>query len=106
MNSFLSRFLFLSIVLYSIWPISFVAADPGVRIEMKRTTHKNVRVAVTQFTLIKGSASSKKLELEAYKILENDLRMSEIFLQIEPDVYKDLEEKEMGGKEPTEEARI
>ena len=99
MNSFLLRFLFLSIVLYSIWPISFVAADPGVRIEMKRTTHKNVRVAVTQFTLIKGSASSKKLELEAYKILKNDLRLSEIFLQISPNIYKNLEQKEMGRKE-------
>ncbi len=99
MNSFLLRFLFLAIVLYLIWPISFVAADPGVRIEMKRTTHKNVRVAVTQFTLIKGSTGSKKLELEAYKILENDLRLSEIFLQIAPNIYKNLEQKEIGKKE-------
>ena len=99
MNRFLPRFLFLAIVLYSIWPISFVAADPGVRIEMKRTTHKNVRVAVTQFTLKKGSVGSKKLELEAYKILENDLRLSEIFLQIAPSIFKNLEQKEIGGKE-------
>ena len=99
MNDFLSRFLFLAIVLYSILPISFVAAaDPGVRIEMERTTHKNVRVAVTQFTLSKGSAGSKKLELEAYKILENDLRLSEIFLQIAPNIYKNLEQKEIGKK--------
>ena len=95
-NRFLLRFLFLAIVLYSIWPISFVAADPGVRIEMKRTTHENVRVAVTQFTLMKGSAGSRRLELEAYKILKNDLRLSEIFLQIEPNVYKNLEQKELG----------
>jgi TolB protein len=99
MNSFFSKFLFLAIVLYLIWPISFVAADPGVRIEMKRTTHKNVRVAVTQFTLGKGSAGSKKIELEAYKILKNDLRLSEIFLQIEPNVYSNLEQKEIGRKE-------
>ena len=98
-NNFLSKILFLAIVLYSIWPISFVAADPGVRIEMERTTHKNARVAVTQFTLSKGSAGSKKLELEAYKILKNDLRLSEIFLQIAPNVYKNLEQKEMDGKE-------
>ena len=98
MNSFFSKIFFLSIVLYSIWPISFVAADLGVRIEMKRTTHKNVRVAVTQFTLIKGSASSQKLELEAYKIFKNDLRLSEMFLQIAPNVYENLEQKEIGGK--------
>ena len=98
-NSFLLRVLFLAVVLYSICPISFVAADPGVRLEMERTTHKNVRLAITQFTLGKGSAGSKKIELEAYKILKNDLRLSEIFLQIEPNVYSNLEQKEIGGKE-------
>ena len=98
-NSFFSRFLFLAIVLYSIWPISFVAADSGVRIEMKRATHKNVRVAVTQFDLRKGGVDSEKLGLEAYEILANDLKLSEMFLQIAPNVYKNLEQKEMGGKE-------
>ena len=98
-NSFFSRFLFLAIVLYSIWPISFVAADSGVRIEMKRATHKNVRVAVTQFDLRKGGVDSEKLGLEAYEILANDLKLSEMFLQIAPNVYKNLEQKEIGGKE-------
>ena len=96
-NRFLLRFLFLAIVLYSIWPISFVAADPGVRIEMKRSTHQNVRVAVTQFTLMKGSAGSRRLELEAYKILNLDIKknitkddVKNAYIKIQKKIHPDI----------------
>ena len=88
--------LFLIAVSYAIWPSELLAADPGIRIEMERATRKEVRVAVTQFVLGKDSADPRGLGLEAREILENDLRLSEMFVQIAPEIYESLEQEERG----------
>ena len=92
------QLLFLIIVSYVIWPFELLAADPGVRIEMERATRKEVRVAVTQFVLGKDSADPRGLGLEAREILENDLRLSEMFVQIAPKIYESLEQEERGKR--------
>ena len=97
-NNVQVQFLLLVIIAYLILPSELLAADPGIRVEMERTTRKEVRVAVTHFVLGKNSSDSENLGLEARKILENDLRLSEVFAPIASKVYEKLERKERGEK--------
>ena len=92
------QLLFLTLVLYIVWPSELLATDPSIRIEMERATSEKVRVAITQFELGKNSSDSKGLGLEARKILEADLEFSELFMKITPEVFESLERKEMGSK--------
>ena len=97
-NSIRVQLLFLTLVLYLVWPSELLAADPSIRIEMERATSEEVRVAVTQFELGKNSSDSEGLGLEAHKILEADLLLSKLFVKITPKVFESLERKERGSK--------
>jgi hypothetical protein len=79
-------------------PLELLAVDSNVRIEMEQATRKEVSVAVTQFVLGKGIGDPQGLGMEARKILENDLRLTEMFVQLEPKVYEKLEQKEKGKR--------
>ena len=79
-------------------PFELLAIDSSVRIEMERTTRKEVRVALTQFVKGEGVADPEGLGLEARKVLANDLRLSEMFVQIEPEMYESLEQQEKGKR--------
>jgi len=70
---------FLVMVSCLMCPIELLAVDSNVRIEMERATHKEVRVAVTKFILGEGIGDPKGLGMEAREILENDLRLTEMF---------------------------
>ena len=85
---------FLVMVSCLMCPLELLAVDSNVRIEMEQATRKEVSVAVTQFVLGKGIGDPKGLGMEARKILENDLRLTEMFVQLEPKVYENLEQKE------------
>ncbi len=89
---------FLTVVSCLACPLELLAIDSNVRIEMERATHKEVRVALTQFVLGEGIGDPRGLGMEARKILENDLRLTEMFVQLEPETYKDLEQKEKGKR--------
>ena len=93
------RLLFLILVLYVVCPSKLLAVDTSVRIEMERAIREEVRVAVTQFELGKNSNDSEGLGLEARKVLEADLRLSELFIKITPAIYESLERGERGKKE-------
>ena len=89
----------LTLVLYLVFASEALAADSNIRIEMERATREEVRVAVTQFVLGKNSSDPEGLGLEARKILETDLRLSELFIKVTPEIYESLEQKERGKKE-------
>ena len=88
------QFLFLAIVGSALGPSDLLAVGPSVRIEMERATHQKVKVALTQFVLDKKSRDPAGLGEDARKILENDLRLSELFMTVAPAVYEDLEQKD------------
>jgi TolB protein len=88
------QFLFLALVGAVHNPSDLLAVDPSVRIELERTTHQKVKVALTQFVLDKKSRDPEGLGEDARKILENDLRLSELFMTVAPSVYEDLEQKD------------
>ena len=89
---------FLVMVSCLMCPLELLAVDSNVRIEMERATHKEVRVALTQFVRGEGVGDPRGLGMEARKILENDLRLTEMFVQLEPEVYENLEQKEKGKR--------
>ena len=94
----LRQLFFLVMVSYLMCPFELLAIDSSVRIEMERTTRKEVRVALTQFVKGEGAADPEGLGMEARKVLTNDLRLSEMFVQIEPEVYESLEQQEKGKR--------
>ena len=97
-NNIRTKLLFLALALCVVLPSQSYGSDTSVRIEMERTTREEVRVAVTQFELGKNSSDSEGLGLEAHKILEADLLLSELFVKITPKVFESLERKERGNK--------
>ena len=64
----LSLFLMVLVLL----PVRAVLADPRVRIDLERETHKKVVVAVTDFVLDDSIADFMGIGNEAKKILEKD----------------------------------
>lgn len=97
-NKILRPLFFLIVVLCLFYPIELLAVDSNVRIEMERATSKEVKIALTQFVLGEGIGDPKGLGVEARKVLENDLRLTEMFVQLKPDVYINLEQKEKGSR--------
>ena len=97
-NKILRPLFFLIVVLCLFYPIELLAVDSNVRIEMERATSKEVKIALTQFVLGEGVDDPKGLGVEARKVLENDLRLAEMFVQVKPDVYVNLEQKEKGTR--------
>jgi TolB protein len=97
-NKILWRLFFLIVFLCLAYPLELLAADSNVRIEMERATSKEVRIALTQFVLGEGIGDPKGLGMEARKVLENDLRLTEMFVQLKPEVYISLEQKEKGTR--------
>ena len=81
-----------------VWPSPLLAGDPNVRIEMERSTREEVKIAVTRFVLKKDSRDPLGQGQEARKILENDLRLSELFVKVPPARYEGLERREQGQK--------
>ena len=92
------QLLFLVLVSCVVWPSPLLAGDPSVRIEMERSTREEVKIAVTRFVLKKDSRDPSGLGQEARKILENDLRLSELFVKVPPARYEGLERREQGQK--------
>ena len=97
-NKILRPLFFLIVVLCLFYPLELLAVDSNVRIEMERATSKEVKIALTQFVLGEGIGDPKGLGMEARKVLENDLRLTEMFVQLKPEVYISLEQKEKGTR--------
>ena len=75
-------------------PVRAVLADPRVRIDLERETHKKVVVAVTDFVLDDSIADFIGIGKEAKKILEKDLILSEWFSSLRKPAFEELEKME------------
>lgn len=88
------RKILLSVILSVALHPAAVFADSNIRIDLKRETRQKVNIAITEFVKAAGYEDPEGLGEESRKILENDLRLSELFELIDPGVFKDLEKLE------------
>ena len=77
-----------TVILLQIFPSSVLAQDSKIRIELERETRKKVNIAIPEFVLEKNYEDPSELGKESRKILENDLKLSEQFVLIDPSVFK------------------
>ncbi|MFQ5450032.1 MAG: Tol-Pal system beta propeller repeat protein TolB [Nitrospinaceae bacterium] len=85
----------LSVALWWVVFPGMVLADSKIRIEMKRETHQKVSIAVTRFVLAENYEDPERLGEESRKILENDLRLSELFIVVDSGIYGKLARYEL-----------
>lgn len=78
-----------AVILIQIFPSSVPAQNSKIRIELERETRKKVNIAIPEFVLEKNYEDPSGLGKESRKILENDLKLSEQFVLIDPSVYKE-----------------
>lgn len=71
-----------------------MAGQPEVQIELKRETRPEVAIAVQNFKLAEDSKDPAGTGEDGRNILENDLKLSEIFLPINRAVFQEQEKKE------------
>ena len=69
---------------------AMVFAEPKIRIELEKETRKKVNIAIPEFSLEEKYEDPEALGREASSILQNDLKLSEHFVVIDQDVYKDM----------------
>jgi TolB protein len=79
-------------------PVRAGLADPRVRIDLERETHKKVVLAVTDFVLDDSIVDLMEIGNEAKKILEKDLEFSEWFTLLQKPAFEDLEKMELFGQ--------
>ncbi len=66
------------------------AAEPQFRIDLQRETKQKVPVAIPEFFLDENYQDLQGLGKESRDILENDLKLSELFKIVNPVKYEDL----------------
>ena len=93
------RLLFLLVA--GLWSFTVASADQTTaRIDLEQETRKEVVIAVPEFKLKGGLKDLEGLRGEAGSILDNDLKLSELFVLLSPAIYKDL------GKTKLREERV
>ncbi|MFQ5715504.1 MAG: Tol-Pal system beta propeller repeat protein TolB [Nitrospinales bacterium] len=88
-------FIVLSIFGFAFLP-GLLSAQPSIEIDLSRETRREVRIAVPAFVQVGANPKPNPLGEEARKILENDLRLSELFVPEKPETYGPLAEAEGG----------
>ncbi len=76
--------LFVALLLNASWAI----AQSDVLIDLSMKTQSEVRIAVPEFVQLKGSNDSSGVGREGREILENDLKLFELFLPVRHSVYR------------------
>ena len=79
-----------------LFPALAMSARGDVNIKMTRETHEKVNIAVTPFVLEKNFKDPEGLGKESQKILENDLKLSELFKVLAVGGYKKLLDRDRG----------
>ncbi|SVD81962.1 uncharacterized protein METZ01_LOCUS434816, partial [marine metagenome] len=82
-----------------LWSFTVASADQTTaRIDLEQETRKEVVIAVPEFKLKGGLKDLEGLRGEAGSILENDLKLSELFVLLSPAIYKDLGQTKLRGE--------
>ena len=76
-----------------------VEAQPGLRLDVEKTTQKKVSLAITEFVFNGDGTDSRGMGKEARNILEKDLRLSGLFSPLRKPVFEELERMERSGSE-------
>jgi TolB protein len=74
-------------------------AEPRVRLDLEKATHKKVSLAITDFVFKGGGSDARGMGKEARSILEKDLLLSELFSPLRKPVFEELERMERSGSE-------
>ncbi len=77
-------------------PALSLAAGSNVRIELERETREKVKIAITPFALEQNYEDPGGLGEQSRKILENDLKLSELFDVVPASTYNNLLAGERG----------
>ncbi len=72
-------------------------AQSDVLIDLSMETQPEVRIAVPEFVQLKGSSDSSGIGREGREILENDLKLFELFQPVNPGVYRSQASAERGS---------
>ncbi len=93
----MTRKIFLALIIgLLLFPSSSIfAQDSKIRIDLQRETRQKVKIAITDFILSDKYEDPQGLGAESKKILENDLRLSELFDLVDPTTFKELERLEL-----------
>jgi TolB protein len=93
----LKKVKFLLSVLFSgllLWlPVTPVYAESGIFVELSKETRSEVNIAVPQF-VSSGDGADESFAEKSRDILENDLRLFELFVPVAPNVYSELAKSE------------
>ncbi|GJL79553.1 MAG: protein TolB [Nitrospinaceae bacterium] len=65
-------------------------AEPKIRIDLQRETRKKVNIAIPEFVLQEKHEDPEGLGKTSRGILENDLKLSEYFVLIDRNAYKEI----------------
>ncbi len=84
------------LVLWTVWA-GPLRAQSDVLIDLSMETQPEVRIAVPAFSSLDGTLDTQGRVQEARKILENDLRLFELFLPVQRSVFRELEAREMNS---------
>ena len=84
------KFILPAVFVIQIFASSVFAQDSKIRIELERETRKKVNIAIPEFVLEENYEDPSGLGEESRKILENDLKLSEQFVLVDPGVYKEI----------------
>jgi len=77
-----------------LWMQAYPAqSEESIFLDLVKTTQSQVNIAVPQFVFLGGSEDERFAE-KSHKILENDLRLFELFVPVAPNFFSDLEESE------------
>ena len=83
------KFILLLVVWFQVFPVA-VLAEPKIRIDLQKETRKKVNIAIPEFVLESKYEDPDGLGKESQAILENDLKLSEYFDLIDPEVFKEI----------------
>ena len=77
------------VIWFQIFPAT-VFAEPKIRIKLEKETRKKVNIAIPDFVLAAKYEDPEGLGRESRSILQNDLKLSEHFVLIDQDIYKEI----------------
>ncbi|MFQ5483520.1 MAG: hypothetical protein ACE5ER_12275, partial [Nitrospinaceae bacterium] len=95
-NDIVLRFTVTAILLFGGWQAA-AHAQSDVLIDLAQETQPEVRIAVTRFIPMEGARDAAGIGEEAREILENDLKLFELFKPVSRDGYSALEPGEDGA---------
>jgi TolB protein len=89
-----------ALVSLALWLQPFpVHSEESIFLDLVKTTRSKVNIAVPDFVSL-GRGVDESFSEKSRNILENDLRLFELFVPVAPDIYSELEKREARIEQP------